>query len=510
MRIAVTIIIASIVLSRSLVAQELSNRPLNVIDWIDQQPSSQTPIPLYSEPDVADSGSVPEVSVGALNTNTPRRIGLAPSSVTGLPDTLWSSSDGLLLTKQIKAIPNLQLPALQSLYYTLLIAEASPPSIGAETFDLIRVDELMTLGALDSAMTLMEQIGPTTSTAHFKRYFDMALLAGTDTTACTILVDKPQLSPSKSHEIYCKARIGKWEDAVLLLGTGKALGLVPVTMANALERFLDPDLFESEPALSMPTKPDPLSFRLYQAIGTPIPARVWPLIYANADLADTAGWKAQVEAAERLARVGSMAENRLLGLYTLGEPAASGGVWDRIEAIQRFEVAINSGSSASVATTLPDAWEAMQRAQLAVQFANLFSSSLSQMILSGRTADIAFQVLSLSELYETAARLFPTRAIQNPVMAAIAKGNPPKSLKAIGVKRAILDGFRDAQPDQKILEIAASGALGSALLDTVNMMDSGGKGDLAQLTTGLATLRALGLEDVARRTALQILLLEVQ
>ena len=101
MRIAVTIIIASIVLSRSLVAQELSNRPLNVIDWIDQQPSSQTPIPLYSEPDVADSGSVPEVSVGALNTNTPRRIGLAPSSVTGLPDTLWSSSDGLLLTKQI-------------------------------------------------------------------------------------------------------------------------------------------------------------------------------------------------------------------------------------------------------------------------------------------------------------------------------------------------------------------------------------------------------------------------
>jgi len=30
------------------------------------------------------------------------------------------------------------------------------------------------------------------------------------------------------------------------------------------------------------------------------------------------------------------------------------------------------------------------------------------------------------------------------------------------------------------------------------------------LTTGLATLRALGLEDVARRTALQILLLEVQ
>lgn len=508
MRFCAASLIASLAWSATGLAQTAAPQPLSIIDWLDAQPEPATVTTPLVEPDVTLSGAVPEVTVGPLDETAPRRVGLAPPSVTGLPDTLWMSSSGAALAAEIENIPTLHLPALQSLYYTLLLAEAAPPATEADLFDMARVDALMRLGALDPALALIEQSGPDISRAHFARYFDMALLAGTDASACAILSAQPGLSPGRAHEVFCIARAGDWDTAVLLLGTGRALGLIDEPMAAALERFLDPDLFEGEPSLPIPQEPDPLSFRLFESIGTPIPTHLWPLVYANADLSDTVGWKSRIEAAERLARTGALADNRLLGLYTLQEPAASGGVWDRVEALQRFETALATGSSTAISRTLPAVWQAMLDAQLAVPFAALFADRLNALVLSGKTADVAFEVLLLSPDYERAVRSFPSRAVQRPMLAAVATGAFSRSLEADGIEEAILAAFRDAPADAQIVEQAQSGALGAALFDLLQMVNAGGKGDVARLTTGLATLRTLGLEDVARRTALQILLLE--
>ncbi len=507
-RLGYGLCLAGLMVATSLSAQDPGAAPLNVIDWLDTQVSQPTPSLPPSEPGVAATATVPDVTVRPLGGSAPKRVGLAPTNVTGLPDTLWSESNGQALARALSAMPALRQPALQSLYYTLLLAEARPPSAGAEPFDLARVDALFDLGALDPALALLEQAGPDTSRAHFARFMDMSLLAGTQAQACAILRARPDLSPGKAFEVVCAARAGDWSTAALQLGTGRALGLIDETTARALERFLDPDLFEGEPSLQSPRTPSPLMFRLFEAIGTPIPTRGWPVVYANADLSDTAGWKAQVEAAERLARTGAVSDNRLLGLYTQRQPAASGGIWDRIAALQRFETAIGTGSPAAVSKTLPAAWRAMGEARLRVHFADLFADDLAGFTLSGETADIAFDILLLSANYETAAQMFPLRAQRRPALAAIAAGLAPASLEADGMTGAILAAFRDAPPDPRIITRAQSGALGAALLDTLSLTLEGAHGDVARLTTGLATLRALGLEDVARRTALQVLLLE--
>ncbi|MEL6618382.1 MAG: hypothetical protein AAFP16_05860 [Pseudomonadota bacterium] len=487
-------------------------RPLSAIDWLSEQAATQValpqPTPDQAEPGVTASGNVPDVVVTPLDQPAARRVGLVPPSVTGLPDTLWSGSDGAALARRLGDLPALNLPALQQLTYTLLLAEATPPRGNPAPFDLARIDALMGFGALDPAQALMEQAGPTTSPAHFARYFDMALLSGSEAAACAALRTDASLSPGKAHDIFCLARSGDWSTAVLTLGSARVLELVSEDKAAAMERFLDPDLFEGEPPLPVPNRPDPLSFRLHQAIGTPIPTRIWPLVYANADLSDTAGWKAQIEAAERLAQKGTVPENRLLGLYTQRQPAASGGVWDRVAAFQRFDTALNTGSASAVSKTLPAAWRAAQAARLEVPFANLFADRLAEFVLSGAAADLAFRTMLLSPQYETALRTFPARALRAPVLSAIASGDVPGDVTAQGVEAAILAGFRDAPPDIDIIERAQAGALGAALLETINLVHGGGQGDVAQLTTGIATLRALGLEDVARRTALQVLLLD--
>jgi hypothetical protein len=494
-------------LASAVAGQEQSQVPLSVIDWLDSQATIPAALPQPSEPGVTATATVPVVSVAPLDGAAPKRVGLAPPDVTGLPDTLWSGSDGVSLAQAISTMPELRQPALQSLYYTLLLAEAAPPAASPAEFDLARIDALFELGALDPALALLEQAGPTESPDHMARYMDMSLLAGTEAAACAALRVQPHLSPGKAYEVFCAARAGDWDTSALLLGTGRALGLIDSETVAALERFLDPDLFEDEPPLALPASADPLMFRLYQAIGTPIPTRIWPVAYANADLTDTVGWKAQIEAAERLARTGALPDNHLLGLYTQRQPAASGGVWDRVAALQRFETALGTRSPAAVTKTLSGAWREMLGARLAVPFAALFAADLADMVLSGPTADIAFEVLLLAPQYETAAKVFPARALRQPVLAAVASGQVPPGLEAEDTAGAIIAAFRDAPPGASIVVDAQKGKLGEALLRVLRMTHAGGSGDVAQLTTGLATLRALGLEDVARRTALQVLLL---
>ncbi|KIC48980.1 hypothetical protein [Tateyamaria sp. ANG-S1] len=491
----------------SLGAQNEATAPLSVIDWLDTQGAIDAAVPKPDEPDVAASGTVPQVTVQPLRTDAAQRVGLAPSNVTGLPDTLWQSTDAASLSRAVNALPDAPLPALQDLILTLLLAEANPPQGEAQRFDLARVDALTTFGALDPAIALLEQTPLDKRAAKLARYMDLSLMSGDVSTACTLILANPKLSPGEAYDVFCNARAGNWEDAVLVLGTARVLGLISEDRAAALERFLDPELFEGDPPLTVPSTPDPLTFRLFEAIGTPIPTRVWPLVYANADLSPNAGWKAQLEAAERLAQRGALGDNRLLGLYTQRQPAASGGVWDRAAAVQRFETALSTGSEAAVLKTLPAAWRAMGQIGLQTVFAKLFAEDVGKLVLSGPAADLAFEVLLLSPAYEMAARQFPSRALQRPVAVAVATGDVPADLTADGVRGAILAAFRDAPPDAGIVEAAQAGDLGLALLNAIALTHGGTGGDVARLTTGLATLRALGLEDVARRTALQVLLL---
>lgn len=510
-KLAHLLCLAGLIMATQAAPQDPPTAPLSVIDWLDieaAQPAPALPPTQGVEPGVAASANVPDVRVTPLDESAPRRVGLAPSSVTGLPDTIWSGSNGQTLARKLTDIATQSLPALQSLYYTLLLAEAGPPARHADVFDLARVDALFDLGALDPALALLEQAGPERSPAHFARFLDMTLLAGTEHQACAILRARPDLSPGKAHEVYCAARDGDWSTAALQLGTGRVLGLIDEPTTLALEQFLDPDLFEGEPPLATPRAPSPLLFRLHEAIGTPIPTRSLPVVYANADLSDTAGWKAQIEAAERLSRTGAISDNRLLGLYTQRRPAASGGVWDRVESLQQFETALGTGSSSAVSKTLPAVWRTMGEARLRVHFANLFAQDLSSLTLSGETANIAFDALLLSGEYERAAQVFPLRAQRRPALAAIAAGTAPPDLELTGTAGAVLAAFRDTAADTAIVDLARNDALGAALLAALALTLEGADGDVARLSKGLATLRALGLEDVARRAALQVILLE--
>ncbi|HBU53246.1 MAG TPA: hypothetical protein DEB51_00315, partial [Sulfitobacter sp.] len=93
-------------------------------------------------------------------------------------------------------------------------------------------------------------------------------------------------------------------------------------------------------------------------------------------------------------------------------------------------------------------------------------------------------------------------------LSQIARGEAPKTTPDIPHAQGISSAFTTPTPRKGLVEMAQNGQLGSAILHTIALLEDGARGDTAALRDAISTLRALGLEDAARRAALQTSLLE--
>lgn len=485
--------------------------PLSAIDWLERRgaaPAALPPpvAPVIAEPPVARSATAPVIEVLPLDAPQQSTVGLLPTHVTGLPANLWAGSAAEDLSRLLGQLDVTAHPAMTSLLYTLLLAEAEPPADSAPPLAFLRerAAKLLDMGAVEPAAALLDRAGPPTPLL-FAVSVETALLTGTPEAACAALRRAPFLSQDPAVRVFCAAREADWQTAVTLLHSAEALGTLTPDMADLLARYLDPELAETAPPLSPPDTPDALQFRLFEAIGERLPTAPLPRRFAVADLGGDSGWKAQIEAAERLARAGAISENRLLGIYSEGRASASGGVWDRVEAIQKFEAALDSRDPGTISAALNRAWGQMLRHGLAVPFADLFGPGLAALALPGQ--DVATVVL-LSPGYESAAATLPATMPDRTLLQAVATGQAPQTLPREVMRAAIATAFGEPALPDRIAPFAGPGRLGEAILTCLRLFETGARGNPADLRDSLQGLRALGLEDTARRAALYLLLVE--
>lgn len=484
--------------------------PLSAIDWLSQSvavPAAQ-PGSAPFEPAITAGAAHEDIAVTVLDGPSPDATGLLAPQVTGLPQALW----GLGRTEEIVALIRSErvetLPALQALLNTMMLAEAAPPADSGGRGDLLlaRIDELLDVGALEQAAALLDVAG-SAEPELFRRRFDVALLTGTEDRACVQMRENPQLAPTFPARIFCLARSGDWNAAALTLRTAQALGFVTEDEDALLSRFLDPELYEGDPPLAKPDRPTPLVWRMLEAVGEPLPTNTLPLAFAQAELRDTAGWKSQIEAAERLARTGAISPNRLLGLYTDRKPAASGGVWDRVADVQALEAALAASDVQAVAQILPRVWDLMVTAELEVPFATLFTAPLGKLALPAPVDALAFRIALLSPDYDAAARARMPADATEAFLIGIALGVSDRPAPD-SLGRAIAPAFRTPAPGLDTVALVQDGRIGEAILLAIDQIGEGLRGNLPLVTQGLSLLRLVGLEDAARRTALELMLLE--
>lgn len=501
----------------------LADDPLSAIDWLSQ--SVVTPVVAPGAPPVARDTTVigavtlgpvatdalPEdVTVTSLDQPLLDGVGLLTPAKTGLPANLWGAGKtDDILTLLSRQEPE-ALPALQGLLLTLLLAEAAPPADAGTQGRLLlgRIDKLLAMGALDQAMALLQATGEVQQPDLFRRMFDIALLTGAEDRACRQMTQSPGLSPALPARIFCLARNGDWETAAVTLQTSEALGQVSPAEAALLTRFLDPAFAEDSDQLLVPDPITPLDLRMFEAIGEPVSIVTLPLAFAHSDLSETTGWKSRLEAAERLSRAGAIAPNLLLGYYTQQKPAASGGVWDRVQAFQRFEVALGLGEATAIETTLLTTIAAMENVELEVVFADLFAERLNAVPLGPRGSDLVIGVQLLSTQYE---RLTAGKTTADPRLRfalAIARGKVAGEPTPDSMARAIAAAWANPDLPADLTQMLTEKRIGEAILVAIERITNGVNGQLTDVTLGLAILRKLGMEDISRRAALELMLLE--
>jgi len=500
-------ILTALVLGNANIA--LADAPLSAIDWLSDTVTtsavSQPPV----ASDISSNASVEDVTVTTLGGPTPDAVGLLPVSVTGLPRTFWGATPSEELADLVRRQPVQSLPALEELLKMILLAELDAPldADGTGALFLARIDKLLDLGSLDQAQALLERAGPHTPDL-FRRWFDVALLTGTEHAACATLKDNADIAPTFPARVFCLARNGDWKAAAVTLETAKVLGYITKEEDALLARFLDPELFEGMPPLPIPKHITPLIFRMREAIGEPIPTASLPRAFANADLRSNIGWKSRIEAAERLARTGAIDANRLLGIYTERMPAASGGLWERVEAIQQFDTAISINDPGAVASTLPAVWQEMQHAHLEVPFAALYGERLARLPLHDEAAIMAFHVGLLSADYENIASRFTASTVLDRFLVALAQGDVNGIATPNAKGSVVKPAFQANTPPTEFAPLLASNQLGKAILQAITLFAQGADGDLEDVRKALLLLRSVGLEDTARRAAIQLMLLE--
>ncbi|MDE0968873.1 MAG: hypothetical protein OSA51_05640 [Octadecabacter sp.] len=498
--------------------QDIDFAPLTAIDWLSEsveQPdffiiapvlgTKSIRAPDVSEVPVTNSAIMPDVSVIELSDTEPRILGLLPPSSTGLPTNLWDGSDTATLIELLQAGQINTLPAIQELFFTLTITQANPPRETAipDAFLLARVDKLLDLGALEPAQAMLQAATPDSPNL-FRRWFDVSLLTGTEDEVCQALSNKPDLAPTQSALIFCLARSGDWSAAALTLNTVLALGDIDVDTGALIARFLDPDLYEGEQALKVPERTTPLTFRMFEAIGFPLTTSDLPRAFSHADLRANVGWKAQLEAAERLSRAGAISDNALLGLYTAMVPAASGGVWERAKAVNALNTALAGNNSKTTYNAVSNLWREARPVGVLVPLSRVFSRQLIDADI-GHEGTIVFKLLLLSDQYEQAA-LIENLSTTDAFLAATARGDPSETFPIHEDYFLIQNAFV-SNPNSALIKMARQGRIGEAILRALATLQNGIDGDQVAFKEGFATLRALGLEDVARRVALQYLLL---
>lgn len=510
-------LLSLVLIAQPVAGQEASTSggPLSAIDWLSQSVATPavtgTEVAAADEPPVAEAGSAlpSTVTTSSLDGPSPDSVGLIPMSVSGLPRDLWGAGRTREIAERLVSHPDEDLPALRQLFLTLLLAEVAAPVDAGDRGELlqVRIDKLLALGALEQAAALIDAAGVTTPEL-VRRAFDVALLTGADDQACQGMENEPHLAPTVPARIFCLARSGDWDTAALTIRTSTALGQITADQEALLSRFLDPDLYEGDPVPPAPDPVTPLDWMIYAAIGEPLPTEGLPIAFSYAEISPRSGWKARIEAAERLTRAGTIPPNVILGLYTEHDPAASGGVWDRVAAFQAFEAAISAGDPARVAATLPDVWARMQEAELEVPFATLFGKNLIELPLDGEAAAIAFRVGLLSPYAETVAgRAAPTSA-EDGFLTAIALGKAGEALPPDSLARAIAVAFRAPAASSEGQALLDGNRKGEAIIAAIDNIGRGVQGDLRGVTEGLSLLRLAGLESVARRTALELMILE--
>ncbi len=472
--------------------------PASAIEWLNEPPHSSTPVVLQEQTAISPREAI------EIKPLTPvfreHRSGVLPPDVTGLPLDIWVGAEFAKLKPLFAKAAKQHTPEAQKLLFSLLLADTIEPGEQGAPHDFLklRADHLKELGAVEQALALIEKDARQFAPEVFALWFELALLADQAARACAVIVQNPLLTPRVEKKIFCYLQTGDAATATVLFDGARALAMLSKRHESMLESFLFPIGDDQE--ISAPAPESALEFRIFEAIGArPSTARL-TRCFAVLDLQNAAGWKAQLRAVESLAQSGAVGANALWGVYASGKPSASGGVWERVSAVQALQRAIETSNIADAQEAVTQVWSHGRDAGLEAAYSELFGADLLGFPLQNEAQDAAFMLQMIAgKLSQVPPPQRTKRFLWN-----ILSGEVDPKLATTPAQNAAASVFANHSIPAANLQNAP---LGPHLLTLLEHMSRAQEGDVIAFISALRGLLDVGLEMPARRYAVQHLIL---
>ena len=479
-----------------MVSSLAAQTPLSAIDWLSKE-NSKFQKSLIDEKNT-ETENTNDIKVSTLASNEYQAIGLLPIYVTGIPTTIWRSSSFDDLVYSFKTMPIFKYSPIQELVYSLLLAEARPPLNEPKRYAFLeaRLNTLLNYGAVDPAIALIERASPLPERM-IPLLFDISLLSSNNFPICDPIFQNTKNRELQAELIYCYARKGDWLTAHLILKTGEVLEDLNVREVSLLDRYLEVDFnVDLNALLPPPELITPLEYRLYEAIGEPIPAEYLPIQYSQSDLSGENGWRAQVVAAERLSLTGAIPENQILGVYTSNNPGVSGGMWERVKVVQDLDFALEHEEDFE--HYFQNAWRVFKKTDQITVFAKLFGLRVFEKNLSVKSREIAANLLLLTNNF----RLTKGYWNSSDIRFGLTTGDFSQVKASNEIEKIILKVFTEPSIPFLVEQKLNQGKLGEVILNALLQFETGIDGNLKDFSESLSTLNLIGLDNTARRAAL--------
>ena len=460
-----------------------TNAPISAIDWLSQPGLAPLSEDGLIESDPSIGAVLDEVSVIELDAPLEKTYGLIPAKISGIPQNFWTDVDPNTLNQMIGSLPELGLPATDDFLLRALLAESK----GNEAVLGVRVNTLLNRGAVHAAYNLLGQ-SQVENLENFDLFAETSLLTDNVERMCNQLNAARHFSNDEALQVYCLARAGSWDTAVLNYFTLNALGAFTLTTSALLDADLNPELANDLVLPEVdPAKMTALEFKLRASVGQPVPTLSLPLKFVPFDLSEASGWVQQIEAAERLGAVGSLPATQLLEKYKSGTASPSDRVWERVIAVQALDRAF-SDPIIDPSAELLVFWNAMQSNKLIAALARAWADKLVNFRKISEENSILFKMKVLSS---------PNAFEFKPTMARLRRYNP--KFLSVTYEKLMFQLNEDVLVSQPFRS--------ANMLRGMRLISDSMKGNEAALLEAITLYQAMGLTPLAKQLAMEFLIL---
>ena len=420
-----------------------------------------------------------------------------------LPYYYWSWSKIEDLTLKVDSIYFEPKAQLRELIVSVLTSEmpANIEILKEANLYIARLNKLLELGQYKEAQTFINIYDPNL-TLSYQQQFELNLLKGNDTLACSQSRIEGTKNNTLKQKIYCLNHEGKQSEARIVFETAKILNKIEDYDTYIIELLLNSKEFAQSYIIDIKNNLSILDYIILQKNDIKIEDKFIPTSFLFYNLSQTYDIEKKLIISEKLAKFGIISNLQLFKFYKESDIVNDKALIKRKKCVNELELSILKQSSDDIRQNLVKCLSLFQKIGLSSDFSKYYRTTVLAEVNSGWETPTSVKMLLLSKDYSSLKTELTENSNFNSAQS-IALNNFTKLNGLTAFEKSITNVFKNPKYKAQNASLIDQGKIGEVIISSIILLESE---DLNEMQDGLIALIQVGLTDVAKDIAIKFLL----